>query len=53
MELEVEGRRPKKTWSKNKVVEKGMRKLNITEDMVEDRKQWRRLISRPTPGVGN
>ena len=43
MELEVEGRRPvgspKKTWSK--VVEEDMRKLNITEDMAEDRKQWR------------
>ena len=41
LELEVEGRRPvswpKKTWSK--VVEKDMRKLNITEDMAEDRKQ--------------
>ena len=40
MELEVEGRRPvgrrKKTWSK--VVEEDMRKLNITEDMAEDRK---------------
>ena len=55
MELEVEGRRPvgrpKKTWSK--VVEEDTRKLNITEDMVEDRKQWRKLISRPTAGVGN
>ena len=43
MELEVEGRRPvgrgKKTW--NKVVEEDMRKLNITEDMAEDRQQWR------------
>ena len=52
MELEVEGRRPvgcrpKKTWSK--VMEEDMRKLNITED----RKQWRQLISCPTPGVGN
>ena len=28
----------RKTWSK--VVEEDMRKLNITEDMVEDRKQW-------------
>ena len=50
MELEVEGRRPegrpKKTWSK--VVEEDMRKLNITEDMVEDRKQFRQLISPPT-----
>ena len=46
MELELEGRRsvgtPKKTWSK--VVEEDMRKLNITEDMAEDRKQWRQLI---------
>ena len=41
MELEVEDKRPvgrlKKTWSK--VVEEDMRKLNITEDMAEDRKQ--------------
>ena len=55
MELEVEGRRPvgrpKKTWSK--IVEEDMRKLNITEDMAVDRKQWRQLTSRPTPGVGN
>ena len=55
MELEVEGRRPvgrpKKTWSM--VVEEVMRKLNITDDMAEDRKQWRKLISSPTPGVGN
>ena len=55
MELEVEGRRPlgrpKMNWSK--VVEEDMRKLNITEDMAEDRKQWRQLISHPTPRVGN
>ena len=41
MELEVEGRspvgRPKKTWSK--AVEEDMPKLNITEDMADDRKQ--------------
>ena len=43
--------RPKKTWSK--VVEEDMRKLNITEDTAEDRKQWRQLISCLTPGVGN
>ena len=53
MELEVESRkprgRPKKTWSK--IVEEDMTKINITEDMTEDRKQWRQLISRPTPGV--
>ena len=40
MVLEMEGRkpvgRPKKTWSK--VVEEGMRKINITEDMAEDTK---------------
>ena len=55
MELQVEGRRPldtpKKTWSK--IVEEDMRKLTITEDMAEDTKQWRQLISRPTPGMGN
>ena len=54
MELEVEGRRPvgrpNKTWSK--VVEEDMRKLNITEDMTGDRKQWRQFISYPTPRVG-
>ena len=55
MELKVDGRRPvgrpKKIWSK--VVEEDMRKLNITEDMAEDRKQWKQLISRLTPGVRN
>ena len=53
--MELEGRRsvgrPKKTWSK--VVEEDMRKLSITEDMAEDRKQWRELVSSPAPGVGN
>ena len=52
MEMDVEGRRPlgrpKKAWSK--VVKEDMR---ITEDMAEDTKQWRQLISCPTPGVGN
>ena len=56
MELEVEGRKsvgkPKTTWSK--VVKEDMRrKLNITEDMAEGRKQWRQLILCPAPGVGN
>ena len=55
MELEVEDRRPvgrpKKTW--NKVVEENTRKLNSTDDMAEDRRQWRQLISRQTLGVGN
>ena len=45
--MEVEGRRPvgrpKKTWSK--VVEEDTRKLNIMEDMAENRKQWRQLIT--------
>ena len=45
-QLEVEGRRPvgrpKKTWSK--VVKEDMRKLNITEDIAEDRQQQRQLI---------
>ena len=40
MELEMEGRmpvgRPKKTWSK--VGEEDMRKLNIVENLAEDRK---------------
>ena len=50
MELEVEGRKPidrsKKTWSK--VVEEDiMEKLNITDDMAADRKQWKQVISRP------
>ena len=51
----MEARRPvgrsKNTWSK--VVEEDMRKLKVTEDMAEDRHQWRRLISRLTAGVGN
>ena len=55
IKLEDEGRRPvgrqKKTWSK--VVEEDMTKLNIMEDMAEDRKQWRQLILCLIPGVGN
>ena len=55
MKLEVEGRRtvvkPKKTWSK--VVEVDIRKLNIAENMAEDRKQWRQFISCPTLEEGN
>ena len=43
LELEVEVRRPvgrlKKIWSK--AVEEDMRKLYVTKDMAEDRKQWR------------
>ena len=49
MKLEVECRRPigrpKKTWSK--IVEEDMRKLNITENLAQDRQQWRQLTSNP------
>ena len=41
--------RPKKTWSK--LAAEDIKKLNVTEDMVEDRILWRQLISHPTPGV--
>ena len=30
-----------------------MRKLNIPEDKVEDKKEWRQVISRLTLGVEN
>ena len=53
-DLDIGGRRPvgrpKKTW--RKVVEEDMRTLNITEEAVEDRQRWKRLISRPTPEMG-
>ena len=53
MELKMEGRRPvgRPRRPGKMVVEENLRKLNIIEDMVEDRKQWKQLISRPTPGV--
>ena len=54
VELKVVGKRPvgrlRKTWRQE--VEEDLRCLNIREDMVDDRQQWRRLISRPTPAVG-
>ena len=31
-------------------MEEDTRKLNVTKVMAEDRKQWRQLISRRTPG---
>mgnify|MGYP001793408650 CR=1 FL=1 len=35
-------------------MEEDMGKLNIMEDMAEDRKHYfRQLTSQPTPGVGN
>ena len=55
MELEMEEKRlvgrSKKTWSK--VTKEDTGKLNITEDMAEDRKQWRQLITNPNPKMGN
>ena len=33
-------------------MEEDMRKLNIVENMTEDRQQWRQFISHPNPGVG-
>ena len=55
MELEIEGKRPVGRPNKifSKVVEEDMRKLNILEDMAEDRKQWSQLISCPIPGRGS
>ena len=51
--LKVEGRgsvgKPK-TWCK--VLEEDMWKLNITEDMAEDRKHWRQLIFKSNPRSG-
>ena len=53
-DMDIGGRRPvgrpKKTW--RKVVEEDMRMLNITEEEVVDRQRWKRLISRPTPAMG-
>ena len=42
MELELEGRKPVGRQNKTgtKKVEEHMRKLNITQDMAEDRKQY-------------
>ena len=42
--------RSRKTWRQG--VEEGLRRWNIREDMADDRQQWRQLISRPTPAVG-
>ena len=47
----VEGRksvgRPKKTW--RRCVEEDMKKMKITEECIQNRREWRRLIARPTP----
>ena len=39
--------------TQSKLVEKDMKKSNITEDMADDREQWRQLISHATPRVEN
>ena len=53
VELEVVGKRlvqrPRKTWRQG--MEEDLTCLNITEDMVDDRQQWRQLTSCPTPAV--
>ena len=51
LEMEVEGARPrgrpKKTWKR--CVEEDMRQINIREENVNNRREWQRLIDRPTP----
>ena len=53
MELEVEARRgrgrPKKTWSS--CIQEDLRKLNLREEDIHDRREWERLIRRPTPSL--
>ncbi len=48
---EVEGRRPvgrpRKTW--RKCIEQDLNQLGLREEMAQDRRQWRRVINRPTP----
>ncbi len=50
-ETEVEGvrlrGRPRKTWKR--CVEEDIRDMNIREETVYNRKEWERLINRPTP----
>ncbi len=48
---EVEGRRPvgrpRKTWSK--CIEQDLNQLlGLREEMAQDRREWRRVINRPT-----
>ncbi len=38
--------RPKKTWKQ--CVEEDMREINIREETVDNRKEWKRLINHPT-----
>lgn len=51
-EMEVGGRRPvgrpKKTW--RRCIQQDMDQLGVNEGLVQDRREWRRVIARPTPG---
>ena len=51
VEMEVGGRRPverpKKTWMK--CIQQDMDLLGVNEELVQDREEWRRVITRPTP----
>ena len=50
-EMEVEGvrprGRPRRTW--RRCVEEDMRETNIREETVYNRREWERLLNRPTP----
>ncbi len=50
-EVEVEGRkpvgRPRKTW--RRCVERDLKRLGLCEEMAQDRREWRGVISRPAP----
>ncbi len=49
--VEVEGRRPvgrpRKIW--RKCIEQNLNQLGLREEMAQDRREWRRVINRPTP----
>lgn len=47
MDLKVEGGRPKRTWKE--VVEEEMREWNLTEENIQNRREWTTLTSRQTP----
>ena len=50
-EMEVAGRRPagrpKQTWWR--CVQRDLDQLGVSEELVQDRREWRRVIARPTP----
>lgn len=53
-EMEVEGKRkagrPRKTWKDT--VQRDLKILGVDENMVLDRRSWRRIIASPTPTKG-